>query len=195
MMPKSSLQWQVRAGGPQLRPVYLVRDTLPETEHRTRVTGTQFGIVVIGVGNTFRGDDGAGIFVVRQLATRVPAGARIIEESGEGAALLELWKAAASVFLVDAVESGAPPGTIHRIDANAAPLPSRFFHCSTHAFGVAGAVELARVWNILPPRLIVYGIEGRSFSAGTGLSAEVEQAGASVEQRMLDEIHTRICEA
>ena len=41
------------------------------------------------------------------------------------------------------VQSGAAPGTIHRLDATETPVPSRFFHYSTHAFSVAQAVELA----------------------------------------------------
>jgi Ni,Fe-hydrogenase maturation factor len=53
---------------------------------------------------------------------------------------------------------------------------------------VAEAVELARALKRLPPRLVVYGIEGRSFSAGVELSAEVEQAAAVVVARVLDEM-------
>ncbi len=56
---------------------------------------------------------------------------------------------------------------------------SRFFHYSTHAFSVAEAVELARALDQLPSRLILYGIEGRDFSAGERLSPEV---GAAVDE-------------
>jgi hydrogenase maturation protease len=151
------------------------------------VTPTQAS-TVIGVGNTYRRDDGVGIVVVRRLQEQLPAGVRIIEESGDGAALLDAWKGATMVILVDAVHSGAPPGTIHRLDAHAEPIPRRFFHYSTHAFGVPEAVELARVLNQLPPRLGVYGIEGRNFSAGVGLSAEVEQAAKGLVAQVLNEI-------
>ena len=89
---------------------------------------------------------------------------------------MDAWQDAQSVILVDAVQSGAAPGTIHRLDASSVPVPSRFFHYSTHAFSVAEAVELARALGQLPPRLILYGIEGRDFSSGEELSPEV--AGA-----------------
>ncbi|WP_457653546.1 hydrogenase maturation protease [Rhodocaloribacter sp.] len=136
--------------------------------------------LVIGVGNAMRGDDGAGLAVARALAARVPPGVRVMEASGEGAALMDAWRGAGTVLLVDAARSGAPPGTIHRFDAVKEPMPARFFHYSTHAFSVAEAVELARVLGALPPRLLVYGIEGRTFEAGAALSSEVARAVADV---------------
>lgn len=153
-----------------------------------RVSATQATTLVIGAGNVCRGDDGAGIFVARQLRERIPAGVTIIEESGEGAALMAAWTGAASVFVVDAVCSGAQPGAIHRFDAHASVIPRRFFQCSTHAFGVAEAVELARVLSRLPARLVLYGIEGGNFSAGADLSVEVENAAGDVVARILKEL-------
>src|SRR5271165_7198320 len=121
------------------------------------MTAMQPDIVVIGVGNEYRSDDGAGIAVARRLRERFPTGVTILEENGEGAALIDAWQGATRVMLVDAVRSGAPPGTIHRLDAQAAPLPAGFFHYSTHAFSVAEAVELARSLGQLPSHVTVYG--------------------------------------
>ena len=112
----------------------------------------------------------------------------MLEESGEGAALIELWQGADTVILIDAVHSGAKPGTIHRLDAHAQPIAKRFFRLSTHAFGLAEAVELARALGRLPPRLIVYGVEGKSFEAGVGLSPGVAAAAQEVVERVLGEL-------
>jgi hydrogenase maturation protease len=112
----------------------------------------------------------------------------ILEATGEGTALLESWKGAESVILIDAVSSGAYPGTIHRLDAWAQPLPAGFLHTSTHAFGVAQAVELARALNQLPRSLVIYGIEGKSFDPDAGLSPEVEHAAGEVVARVFREI-------
>jgi hydrogenase maturation protease len=143
---------------------------------------------IIGVGNTHRSDDGVGIAIARRLQQQRLAGLRILEESGDGAALLEAWKGATAVILLDAVYSGAPPGTIYRFDAHIDRIPSQFFRCSTHAFGVAEAIELARTLNQLPPRLIVYGIEGEKFSAGLGLSVAVEQAASTMVAQVLEQV-------
>ncbi|MGB8769932.1 MAG: hydrogenase maturation protease [Candidatus Korobacteraceae bacterium] len=152
------------------------------------MTAGQSSIVIIGVGNEYRSDDGAGIAVARRLRALFSTGVTVREESGEGAALIQAWQGAAWMMLVDAVRSGAPPGTIHRIDAQAAPMPTGFFSYSTHAFSVAEAVELARSLDQLPPHLIVYGIEGENFTAGVGLSPAVEQAVGAVVERVAEEV-------
>jgi hydrogenase maturation protease len=60
------------------------------------------------------------------------------------------------------------------------------FCCSTHAFGVRQAVELARVLNRLPQMLLICGIEGKQFSFGAPLSPEVERSVESVAQQLLE---------
>jgi hydrogenase maturation protease len=89
---------------------------------------------------------------------------------------------------VDAVESGAAPGTLHRFDAGAGPIPAGVFRSSTHAFGVGDAVELARVLGRLPGRVVVYGVEGGEFAAGEGLTAPVEAAVEPAAQAVLDNL-------
>jgi hydrogenase maturation protease len=153
------------------------------------MTAAPSSIVIIGVGNEYCNDDGAGIVVARRLRTLFPTGIKIVKESGEGATLIQAWQGAAWVIVVDAVRSGAPPGTIHRLDARAAPVPTGFFHYSTHAFSVAEAVELARSLDELPPYLIVYGIEGENFAAGVGLTSAVEQAVEAVIEQVAAEVN------
>jgi len=145
-------------------------------------------IVVIGIGNEYRSDDGVGIVVARRLHERFLTKITVLEESGEGAALIDSWKGATWVMLLDAVHSGTPAGTIHRLDPWAAPVPSGFFHYSTHAFSVAEAIELARSLDQLPAHLIVYGIEGENFAAGEELSPAVTQAVDVVVERAAEEL-------
>ena len=144
------------------------------------------GTIVIGVGNALRGDDAAGLRVAQLLAERGVDNVR--ESSGEIASLIDLWQGAEFVLLADAAQSGAEPGAISRFDASTEPLPVKFLHCSTHAFGVAEAVELARALETLPPRVIVFGIEGISFEHSAPLNPEVaagvEQAAAMIETEL-----------
>lgn len=148
------------------------------------------GITLIGVGNEFRQDDGAGLWILRELQKRLPSGITAIEASGEGTALMDLWQTYSVVYLFDAVCSGAKAGTIHRIDVQQQSVPSRFFHYSTHAFSVAEAVELARALNQLPPKLILYGVEGETFAMGIKLSTTVQQSATEVVQRVLSELES-----
>ncbi len=147
--------------------------------------------LVIGLGNDFRRDDGAGRLAARRVRELAGEAVRVIEESGEGAALMDAWRGVELVVLIDAVHSGAKPGTVHRLDAQTQSIPANFFHYSTHAFSVAEAVELARALDQLPPRLIVYGIEGMNFTSGEGLSPEVAAAAEQVAQTIITELCTK----
>lgn len=106
-------------------------------------------ITVIGVGNDQRGDDAAGLHVIRHLEAQHPNDVIVRKESGEGAGLMESWAGTEAVIVVDSVHSGCAAGTIHRVDAASHPVPAHFFWYSSHAFSVAEAVELARVLKIL----------------------------------------------
>ncbi len=148
------------------------------------------GILVIGIGNEFRSDDAAGLVALRKLQEKAPGKVRMLEHSGEGASLLESWRGAEAVVLIDAVASGAAPGTVHRLDAAHEILPAGLFRHSTHAFGIAEAIEMGRALERLPKSLIVYGIEARKFEAGTALSPEVLEAAEKVVERVLKEVNS-----
>ena len=145
-------------------------------------------VVVIGLGNPYRRDDAEGLVVAQRLRPKAPSHVTVMEQEGEPTALLETWKDAHTVVLIDAVFSGAKAGTIHRLDAQAGAIPQELFRYSTHAVSVAEAIELARALDWLPPELVVYGIEGKDFSAGVGLSPEVEGRVAELTERVLQEL-------
>ncbi len=133
-------------------------------------------ILVIGIGNEYARDDAAGLLIAREIKRQAREGVEVIELSGEGAALMESWKGADTVIVIDAARSGGMPGTLHRFDACREPLPAETFRGSTHAFGLYQAVEVARSLAQLPRRLIIYAIEGRDFAAGIRLTPEFEQS-------------------
>jgi len=103
-------------------------------------------VVVIGLGNALRHDDAAGLAIARRLrAATHGRGIAVYEHEGETLALLDIWQSARAAVLVDTIRSGAAPGTVQRFDATAAPIPARLeSSCSTHAFGLGQAIELAR---------------------------------------------------
>ena len=133
---------------------------------------------IIGVGNEYRRDDAAGLIAARRLRAR---GVEADEHTGDLATLMERWSGADDLILIDAVRSGAvPAGTLHRLDVSRAPLPRELFRSSTHALGLAEAVELSRALGTLPGRVTIYGIEAHDFAPRVGLSADVERAVATV---------------
>ncbi|WP_068309458.1 hydrogenase maturation protease [Aliiruegeria sabulilitoris] len=133
------------------------------------------GRLHVGIGNPLRRDDGVGPWIAQQL-NETGQRARIWQTDGAG--LIDLFDTEAALVLIDATRSGAPAGTLTRFDAIATPLPRPLFHNSTHEFGLAEAVELARRLGRLPARLEVIGIEGVDFTPGKGLSEAVRETAA-----------------
>ena len=153
-------------------------------------------VVVIGVGNGMRGDDAVGLEVARRLADlNGQSGIAVLAHEGEGVTLLELWAGAGAVVLVDSVRSGAAPGTIVRIDACAAPVLVPLQRTSSHATGVAQAIEFARILGRLPATVIVYGIEGAAYSLGSALSEPVRVAVVAAARAVRDEALTLVRDA
>lgn len=136
--------------------------------------------IVIGVGNPDRGDDGAGIAVAQGLtemtAHTITAGS--ID-------LYELWGPNDSVVVVDAMRSGAEPGTVRTFDVSNTPLPDETF-ASTHSFGPATGIEVARALGRMPAHIEVIGIEAGDFTTGSNMSPPVVGAVAEVVRRLTD---------
>jgi hydrogenase maturation protease len=130
-------------------------------------------VLLIGVGNEYRSDDGLGVYAVREIKRRNIPGVVAIEQNGEGVALMEAWRGFDRVIVVDALNAGALSGEVCRIDARTGQIPRNLVHYSSHAFGVVEAIELSRLLDCLPETLLLYGIEGRRFDVGPGLTDPV----------------------
>jgi len=144
----------------------------------------------IGIGNPLRGDDAAGLLAARALRALGEEGVEVRELEGEPVDLIEAWEEAEAVLVADAVASGGEPGEVHRIDAAAGPLPAALAGPSTHALGLAEAVELGRALGRLPPRLVVYGIEAARFEAGAAPGAAVREAAQRVAAAAAGELRS-----
>jgi hydrogenase maturation protease len=137
---------------------------------------------IIGIGQTLRGDDAVGFAAVSlwQKTFQTSAGqSDIIVELAElpGIGLLSLLEGASKAILVDAVRSGAEPGTIYTIPANqldSFELGAR----SAHGWGVAETLSLGRELDLaeLPAELILVGIEAGQTGMGEDLSPQVKLA-------------------
>ncbi|MEU3347189.1 hydrogenase maturation protease [Streptomyces sp. NPDC006700] len=147
-------------------------------------------IVVIGVGNSLRGDDGVGPAAVEALPGRVPDSVVLAVSDGEPARMLDLWNGAETVVLLEALRPGsARPGELHTLTA-AEATGRTAGTASTHALGLGECLALAEALGQLPPTLVVHAMEVAGIELGTGLSEAVrsalpeliDRAAASVRQ-------------
>lgn len=113
--------------------------------------------LVIGLGNPLCADDGAGLAVLRLLHD-LPPTVRLVEGGCPGLGLLDLMAGARKVLLVDAVISGARPGTIHRFGPGELP-PRGHLPLSLHGVNAVDALQLGRAAGLLPPEVVILGIE------------------------------------
>lgn len=145
-------------------------------------------VLVVGMGNPDRGDDGVGALVVRSAARRLPADVLLIVRSGDALSLIEDWAGFDALVCVDAAAPGAMPGRIHRIDLASERLVREMSFASSHAFGVAEAIELARTLGLTPREMVVYAIEGACFDRGAPITPEVAVAADEVAGRLVVEV-------
>ena len=138
-------------------------------------------IRILGVGNIFAGDDAIGAQIGGKLEFNRSELVEVVEAGLSGLHLLDLMEGAEAVILIDAIFSGRPPGTIHRLEIprDLAVLDTRAWNSqypSTHSFGLGESLTIGATLRTLPPTVVVFGIEVRHTTFGENLSPEVHQA-------------------
>lgn len=145
-------------------------------------------VLVLGLGNPYRGDDGAGRAAAHALRSTLGARAVVAECDGEVTDLLGWLAQASAAVIIDACASGAPPGTLRRFDVTAQSLPHRAFSVSSHGLGLHDAIELARALGQLPRPCIIYAIEGADFTAGAAITPAVAAAATELAGQIQAEL-------
>lgn len=146
------------------------------------------GGLVVCVGNDFVGDDGVGAAVYERLKQlELPPGVRVEYLGLGGMDLLEYLRGERILVVVDSVQLGSPPGTVHQLPWDKIPsLGAR--PVSGHGIGIREAVEVAaRIFpEKAPVEIYLVGIEGYQFDQlGTGMSDEVAEAVDPAVDRVL----------
>ncbi|HEU5001775.1 MAG TPA: hydrogenase maturation protease [Actinomycetota bacterium] len=127
-------------------------------------------MAVVGVGNRLRGDDGIGPAVIEALGRRCRGPhVRLVCCEGDVTELIEAWSGATSVIVIDAVQSGAPPGSLHLLPLTGIGWTHRR-PGSSHGLGIQEAVGLARQLGRVPGDLTLIGVEASQFELGAPLS-------------------------
>lgn len=143
--------------------------------------------VVIGVGNTFRRDDGIGPAIIDRLAGYGLDGVRLIAADGEPSQLIEAWTGAALAVVVDAVLcEPSTPGRIHR--STVGQLSPGGGSASTHGLGIPDAIRLAEALDRAPQQLVVYAVEAADLGFGPGLSPAVAEVVSDLVRAVLTEV-------
>lgn len=127
-------------------------------------------IVFVGVGNTMRSDDSAGLILLQRLRELRTCQKSHFIQAGTNPenhlqTILDLQPEA--VVFIDAARLGQPPGTIQWLSKNDLDR----IRISTHAFSISLIEEY--ILSHIPVRFYYLGIEPESTAPGTDLSASV----------------------
>ncbi|WP_133130776.1 hydrogenase maturation protease [Legionella yabuuchiae] len=144
---------------------------------------------VLGIGSPF-GDDQVGWHVANRLKQQIgPDSERLLITACDrpGTRILELMRSADKVFLIDAVMTGAPAGTVHYLkNEEIISFPNGL---STHGIGIIDAIEIGKALNELPKQIVLYGIEIENVSKNFKLSKIIERAIEKTVSRLIKELH------
>lgn len=144
-------------------------------------------VVVIGIGNEYRRDDGVGPAVAAAINERTLPGVRVVTGIEDPMDLLDAWSAAALALLVDAaVTSPSTPGRIHRCAARDVAAERGM---SSHHLNVAEAFALGQALGRVPDQLVVFTVEAADTGYGVGMTPAVEAAVPGVVDAVLAELH------
>lgn len=170
--------------------MHFVLGAFSEAENRSRMTNTNDdarentpGIIkIIGIGQSIRGDDAAGLAAVRLwqdtfIGHSNQANIQVELAEVPGIGLLTLLEGADVAILVDAVQSGAQPGTIHLVSEDQLDAFSSS-SASAHGWGVAETLALGHQLTPenMPGKIYLIGIEAVDFAFGGPFTLPVEQA-------------------
>jgi hydrogenase maturation protease len=144
--------------------------------------------VVIGLGNLYMKDDGVGLRVAQSLKKMELGENVVVQEYPEmDLTVIENFREASRVIVVDAVRGWKEPGTISKLafvprKSDLSELPS------LHSLELSDVLDLASSAGILNCPVIVVGVEPKDDSLGNELTAEVEAALPKVIEAVIKEL-------
>jgi hydrogenase maturation protease len=131
-------------------------------------------IRVLGLGNLIYCDDGAGVAALERLRWHpgLPQGVELVDGGLFGAQAVSLIESSSRLLVLDAVDVGAPAGTVIRMSGQELEgLPRGL---GAHELGVSDILSLLRLRDSLPDEVVLLGIQPASIELGTRLSPDVE---------------------
>jgi len=146
-------------------------------------------VLVLGVGNTLLKDEGVGVHVARRLLTMdLPDNVEVLEGGVLGLDLLDHLEEREKVVVVDAVDGGDEPGTIHRLTRADIEEGKTRCHMSLHEIDLPQVFATADMMGIKIDPVII-GIEPKVIDIGYDeLTPEVEAAIPEAIAMVLKEI-------
>lgn len=134
-------------------------------------------ILILGLGNALMTDDAFGHWMVKSLQERFtfPADVKVLDGGTLGLDLLPHLEEIDRLLVIDALEMGAVPGEVFRLEGE--DVPRAFASkLSVHQMGLQDLLAVAELQGHLPAELVVWGVQPQSIEMGLELSGPVAAA-------------------
>lgn len=134
------------------------------------------GDLILGVGNLLLTDEGLGIHAVRKLLDHpdLPENVEVVDGGTAGLGLLYHLEGVRRLVIVDAVETGGPPGTLVRLSGDKIPAYMAL-KLSPHEITLPDFLAAAKLRDLYPEEVIVWGMQPASLEVGIDLSPALEE--------------------
>ena len=164
----------------------LTRTAVNDNPHPPELAAPARQLLLLGLGNDILTDDAVGLFVVRELQSKLAAHPSIdVRETTEmGLALLDFITGYRTVVIVDSIQTGkASPGFLHELDA---PALNQLTGRTPHFVGVSETLALGRQLGLaMPEQVRIFAIEVEDpFTLGTAMTPALQSALPGIVQRI-----------
>ncbi len=127
-------------------------------------------LLILGVGNLLRSDDGVGIHAARELALQPPEGACVVDAGTDFLSALPFLEAARRVLVLDAVQGRGEPGALYELlQDEIVPRPDGSPAHTTSVLEARRLLSPDAAW----PEITILGVEPFSLDYGMTLSEPV----------------------
>ncbi|MFN8579462.1 MAG: HyaD/HybD family hydrogenase maturation endopeptidase [Gemmatimonadaceae bacterium] len=137
--------------------------------------GRPLRTVVLGLGNALMADDGVGLYALSHLQDDwfTPPDVEFVDGGTWGLRLLPIVDNADRLLVLDAVDSGSPPGTLSELRGEQIPIFLERTKLSPHQVDLRDVLALCELRGRSPAEVVVLGIQPQRVEMSTELSPAV----------------------
>jgi hydrogenase maturation protease len=151
--------------------------------------------LILGIGNILLQDEGVGVRIVEHLQRHYhfPDTVQLLDGGTMGLDLLHCLEGIDRLLVIDAVDARQPPGTFIRLVNDEIPT---FLGrgISPHQLGLSDILSVAQLCNILPPQIVLLGVQPASVDTGLELSPAIAAQVDMLVEAVLHELRSwQIC--
>lgn len=145
--------------------------------------------LILGVGNLLMSDEGVGVHVIQRLvgAYQLPKQVQVLDGGTLGMDLLYYLEGIKNLLLIDAVEARQEPGTLIRLEGEEVPA-FLSIKISPHQLGVPDMLAAAKLKDVYPQNIVLWGVQPERLELGLDLSPKVESQVNIIIENILSQL-------